>query len=186
MKLVLENCSDAGELLQKIFDFSAQFLGIDKMEGTLYTRVVPPSFMASEDADAQVLSLISPKKEMLAFINEKIIGHPSELIEAFSHEMVHVKQMLKEELVADYETGNQSWKGKWYSLNYDYQHSPESDMQWPWEQEAYPLGNKIAKALRKKLGIKEPTASDRIEEVYRKHGARGLEKALSALLKEAA
>jgi len=54
-----------------------------------------------------------------------------------AHEMVHVKQFVREELI-DYEDGSVAWKSRVYARNNTFPHNKQ-----PWEKEAYTLEYKL-------------------------------------------
>ena len=60
-----------------------------------------------------------------------------EMVTALCHEMVHVKQFARKEMVDGIETGVARWKSKKISLDTNY---------WdlPWEKEAYRMEKKLA------------------------------------------
>ena len=62
------------------------------------------------------------------------------MVTALCHEMVHVKQFAKKEMVDGIKTGVPIWKSKKISLNTNY---------WdlPWEKEAYRMEKKLANSV---------------------------------------
>ena len=63
-----------------------------------------------------------------------------DMVTALCHEMVHVKQFAKKEMVDGIKTGVPIWKSKKISLNTNY---------WdlPWEKEAYRMEKKLATSV---------------------------------------
>ena len=63
-----------------------------------------------------------------------------EMVTALCHEMVHVKQFARKEMVDGIETGVARWKSKKISLDTNY---------WdlPWEKEAYRMEKKLATSV---------------------------------------
>ena len=63
-----------------------------------------------------------------------------DMVTALCHEMVHVKQFAKKEMVDGIKTGVPIWKSKKISLNTNY---------WdlPWEKEAYRMEKKLANSV---------------------------------------
>ena len=69
-----------------------------------------------------------------------------DMVTALCHEMVHVKQFARKEMVDGIQTGVARWKSKTIPLTTNY---------WdlPWEKEAYRMEKKLAKSVWENGGI---------------------------------
>jgi hypothetical protein len=74
-------------------------------------------------------------REFLIELDTSMKWSFDQILTWLAHEMVHVKQFVRNEL-CDYETGSVQWKSKRYVR------SPKYDDQ-PWEREAYRLEGKL-------------------------------------------
>jgi hypothetical protein len=154
MKLVFENYPEGEKLLQRVFAVATRILGIADTDWSVIVRVIPHRYMTHPDAEAEVWSLVTPKKEFWLTLSERVLKNKSKLLEAFCHELVHVKQTIRDGLIGDVQTNRLYWKGEAvdpFFLAIAKEHDP---LFLPWEAEAYPKGKEIKAQVDKELGLK--------------------------------
>lgn len=65
---------------------------------------------------------------------------------AICHELVHVRQYVKRDMIEDWYTGEVKWKGRKISKNTKYREQP-------WEKEAFALETKLANQVLERVKI---------------------------------
>lgn len=158
MKLTIENCPDH-KWIEKAFWAVANRLGIADADWTVNVRVdgmgmLPPGsggFTAYDpEHPGRCLIVLGAQK------NPTQRSAPGEecfsMIEVFCHELVHVKQHIKDGLAGDIRRFGNWWRGKFYSDD------EEQILTWhggpravPWEDEAYGRMRELADEARRAL-----------------------------------
>jgi hypothetical protein len=84
-----------------------------------------------------IIGNLGRPKEFCIEIDGSVEHDMEQLLTWLAHEFVHLKQFFRMELY-DYEDGMTQWKTKRYKIN------KRSDLDSPWEKEAYRLESKLA------------------------------------------
>ena len=151
MKLVVENCPEKEGVLRQAFNITCNQLGIAPYNWTVTLRFDPQSVMCDENTGGQTKS-IGVNNQCFIQISTRLLNPLafSRLIEVFCHELVHVKQIIRDGLEGSPE--GVRFKGKIHSVeelmfaNVLFPFPTE-----PWEIEAYSRDKGLAATVLKFL-----------------------------------
>ena len=97
MKLVVENCPERERFLREAFNITCNQLGIAAEEGTVTVILQSQSLMCPL-IDGQTMT-ITTDGQFLMYLSSRLLKEPLlRLAQVFCHELVHVKQMIKDGL----------------------------------------------------------------------------------------
>lgn len=117
------------DLLDEVVAFGYEYLGIDDNLELEISFVGDFENHQTGDSDIN-------EEEGIAEININNKLTRKEVIATIFHELVHIKQIMKKELVIGEGFNPSTWNGKEYLVNYELL---------PWEEEAFRLENEMMK-----------------------------------------
>jgi hypothetical protein len=147
MKLVVENYPERERFLREAFNITCNQLGIAGEPGTVTVRLHPQDQMVGASTDGQTMT-VTTEGHYYMLLNDRLTKSPLfELAQVFCHELVHVKQMVRDGLRG--RMGGLTFKGQFYPnvvLAFaDIIPFPTE----PWEVEAYSRDAELAEIVMK-------------------------------------
>lgn len=155
MKLNLENTN--APWIRQAFAVAAKLLKIEDAPWEVNVRLEPEGVLPPKSGGTTGFDPKLPNKVVIQLIDRpdpfQRIGMSYSPFEVFCHELIHVKQHIKDGLIGDLERGGSWWQGKFWSdrdqaIACMLAGGPDGT---PWEKEAYGKMLDLAEAVKAKL-----------------------------------
>ena len=145
MKLVVENYPEGEGLLRQAFNITCNRLGIASEKWTVTLRFNPQSAMVDDFTDGQTKSTSHNGQCYMELTTNLLKGDTFRLIQVFCHELVHVKQIIKDGLRGT--PRGMEFRGELYPIQVLAFASILPFPAEPWEVEAYSRDTELAKTV---------------------------------------